>query len=260
MNEPNPIATDRVDSIDYIPAEAKRRAALSHSRENWSRPLQKIATGIDGFEHISRGGLVEGRTALIVGTSGSGKTLFSMEVVYRAIQQYGRPTVFVTFEERPEDIVRNVETFGWNINRLIDDGRLIVLDASIDRDVIEHVGRYDLSGIIAQIQHSIEQIGAKVVVLDSIGSLFHQYDSPGIIRREIHRMTDLLRTMGVTSLMTAERTEEYGAISRFGIEEFVSDEVIVLRHDLNNERVRRTLANLQDARGGSLPQRVSIHD
>ena len=73
MNEPNPIATDRVDSIDYIPAEAKRRAALSHSRENWSRPLQKIATGIDGFEHISRGGLVEGRTALIVGTSGSGQ-------------------------------------------------------------------------------------------------------------------------------------------------------------------------------------------
>lgn len=205
------------------------------------RTLEKVPTGVEGFEHLSHGGLIKGRTALVVGSSGSGKTMFSLEVIHRGMVSHKRPAVFVTFEERPDDIIRNVSSLNWSFDSAIEQGQLIIVDATVDRDIVEQVGRYDLSGIIAQLKDAIAENHAELVVLDSIGSLFHQHDHASIIRREIHRLTDVLRELGVTSIMTAERTEEHGPISRFGIEEFVSDEVIVLRHDLQNERVRRTL-------------------
>lgn len=204
-------------------------------------PLQRVPTGIRGFEHISLGGLVQGRTTLLVGTSGSGKTLFATEVLYRAIKERGARAVFVTFEEKPADVVRNVKQLGWNLSELVAGGRLIILDASMDRSIVQEAGNYDLSGIIAQIVDSIQEIGAKYVVLDSLGALFYQFENPGILRREILRLVDQLREMGVTSIMTAERVEEYGPITRFGIEEFVSDCVVVLRHQLLDEKVRRTI-------------------
>jgi circadian clock protein KaiC len=204
-------------------------------------PLRRVPTGIRGFEHISMGGLVEGRTTLLVGTSGSGKTLFAVETLYRSITERQRPAVFVTFEEKPIDIVRNVQRLNWDLPALIRNKQLILLDASLDRTRVEEAGNYDLSGIISQIADAIREIGAKLVVLDSLGALFYQFSNPGILRSEILRLTDTLQEMGVTSLMTAERLEEYGPISRWGIEEFVSDCVIVLRHQLAEEKVRRTL-------------------
>lgn len=205
------------------------------------QPLERIPTGIRGFEHISLGGLVKGRTTLLVGTSGSGKTLFATELLYRAITQYDRPGVFVTFEEKPADIIRNVQQLNWNLSDTIRDGKLIILDASMDRGIVQEAGSYDLSGIIAQIVDAIQEVGAEFVVLDSLGALFYQFENPGILRREILRLTDRLRELGVTSVMTAERVEEYGPITRFGIEEFVSDCVVVLRHQLLDEKVRRTI-------------------
>jgi circadian clock protein KaiC len=204
-------------------------------------PLRRVPTGIRGFEHISMGGLVEGRTTLLVGSSGSGKTLFATELLYREITQFGRTAVFVTFEEKPADIVRNVQRLGWDLGQLVRDKKLVILDASMDRAMIEEAGSYDLSGIISQITDAIQEVGAKLVVLDSLGALFYQFDNPGILRREILRITDTLAEQGVTSLMTAERLEEHGPISRFGIEEFVSDCVVVLRHHLQEEKVRRTI-------------------
>lgn len=204
-------------------------------------PLKKIPTGIEGFEHISLGGLVNGRTTLLVGTSGSGKTVFSVELLYRGITELGRNGVFVSFEERPADIARNVKQLGWNLGPLVDQGKLLFIDASFDRNIIEEAGTYDLSGIIAQIGYAVKAVGAQLVVLDSMGALFHQYANPAVLRREIFRITDVLQDLGVTSIMTSERLEEFGPISRHGIEEFVTDCVIVLRHVLEEEHVRRTI-------------------
>ncbi|MFO0960420.1 MAG: circadian clock protein KaiC [Isosphaeraceae bacterium] len=204
-------------------------------------PLNRVATGIRGFEHISLGGLVEGRTTLVVGTSGSGKTLFATELLYRSITELGRNAVFVTFEEKPGDIMRNVHRLGWDLRALERDGRLVILDGSMDRALLEEAGDYDLSGIISQVRHAVGEVGARLVVVDSLGALFHQFQNPAILRREIARLGDILQDMGVTSLLTAERLEEYGPISRFGFEEFVSDCCIVLRHQLQEEKVRRTI-------------------
>ena len=203
-------------------------------------PICRMPTGIRGFEHVSMGGLVEGRNTLLVGTSGSGKTLFATELLYRAITVFGRRAVFVTFEEKPGDIVRNVQRLDWDLPTLVHEQKLVILDASLDRSVVE-VGVYDLSGIICQITDAVKEIGAELVVLDSLGALFYQFENPGILRREILRLTDHLQELGVTSVMTAERMEEYGSVTRHGIEEFVSDCVIILRHQLSDEKVRRTI-------------------
>ena len=204
-------------------------------------PLRRFPTGIGGFEHISMGGLVQGRTTLLVGSSGSGKTLFATELLYRAVTQYGRAVVFVTFEEKPIDILRNVQQLNWDLGALIREGKVIILDASMDRGIVQQAGHFELSGIISQIADAIKETGAELVILDSLGALFFQFENPGILRREILRISDTLQEMGVTTLLTAERLEEHGPISRFGIEEFVSDCVVVLRHTPQEEKVRRTI-------------------
>lgn len=203
--------------------------------------LNKISTGIEGYEHISCGGLIEGRTTLIVGSSGSGKTVMSLEMLYRGVRQHDRRAVFVTFEERPEDIIRNVQAFGWDMAQFIEEGKMMIIDASPARVAMQEAGNYDLSGLVAQIEHAIDNLDAKFVVMDSLGTLFLQFARDEVLRREILRFNDALREKGVTSVMTAERLEEYGSVSRHGIEEFVSDSVVILRHDLAQEHVRRTI-------------------
>lgn len=205
----------------------------------------KIPTGVEGFEHLTFGGLTEGRTTLAVGSSGSGKTLFGVECLYRGISEFARPGVLVTFEERPQDIVRNVKRLGWNLDELVEQGKLMFVDASPEPVSQEETGPYDLSGLMVQIERAVNTTSAKLVVLDSMGALFHQFENSGLIRREIFRVTDILRGFGVTAIMTAERLEEYGMISRHGIEEFVSDNVIVLRNVLQEEKCRRTIQILK---------------
>ena len=209
------------------------------------KTLSKIATGIEGFEHISMGGLTEGRTTLIVGSSGSGKTMFAVEFLYRGITTFNRNGVFITFEERPREIVRNVKTLGWDLGKLVKQKRLIFLDASPEPEHVEETGSYDLSGLVVQIKHAIEKVGAKLLVMDSIGSLFDQFTNTGLIRQEIFRITDIFKDMGITAIITAERLQEYGTISRYGIEEFVSDNVIIIRNVLEEEKCRRTIQVLK---------------
>lgn len=144
------------------------------------KALEKVATGIEGLEHITLGGLPENRTSLVVGSSGSGKTVFALETLYRGITQFDRPGVFVTFEERPEDITRNVKLFGWHLDELVTQGKLKFVDASPDSSEVEEVGRYDLSGLMVQVEHAIKKVGAKFVVMDSIGSLFYQFSDAGL--------------------------------------------------------------------------------
>jgi len=206
---------------------------------------QKVPTGIEGFDNITMGGLTEGRTTLVVGSSGSCKTILGVEFLFRGISQFNRPGIFVTFEERPREIVRNVKNMGWSLDEFVEQGKLMFVDVSPDPTFSEETGTYDFSGLITQIQYAVGQLGAQNLVLDSIGALFTQYRDTATIRREIYRLATVLGELGVTAIMTAERLEEYGPISRYGMEEFVSDNVIILRNALEEEKCRRTFQVLK---------------
>lgn len=210
-----------------------------------TRGVKKVRTMIEGLDDISHGGLPLGRTTLVSGTSGTGKTLFSIQFLYNAILHLNEPGVFVTFEEAPSDIIKNAFSFGWNLQKLIDEGKLFILDASPDPEGQEVVGNFDLSALIERLQYAIYKYKAKRVSIDSITALFQQYETASLVRREIFRLVARLKQIGVTTIITTERTEEYGAVARFGVEEFVSDNVAIVRNVLEGERRRRTIEILK---------------
>ncbi len=207
--------------------------------------VQKIRTMIEGFDDISHGGLPFGRTTLISGTSGTGKTLFSIQFLYNGITQFEEPGVFVTFEEAPNDIIKNACSFNWNLQKLIDEGKLFILDASPDPEGQDVTGNFDLSALIERLQYAIHKYKAKRVSIDSITALFQQYEAVSLVRREIFRLVARLKQIGVTTIITTERLEEYGPVARFGVEEFVSDNVAIVRNVLEGERRRRTIEILK---------------
>lgn len=208
--------------------------------------INKISTGIEGFEHISNGGLPEGRATLVSGTAGSAKTVFACQYLAAGITKYGESGVFVTFEESPSDIRRNMLGFGWNISEWEKHGKWSFVDASPhpgDDAIIS--GDYDLGGLLAQIENVVKATNAKRVSLDSIGAILNRFHDLSIFRRELFRISSALKSMKVTAILTAERTNEYGEIARYGIEEFVADNVIILRNALENEKRRRTIEILK---------------
>jgi circadian clock protein KaiC len=209
------------------------------------QPVGKIETGIEGFENLSMGGIPEGRTTLVVGSAGSGKTIFSLELLWRGITQFNRNGVFITCEEHGADVLRNVKKMGWDLAEMIGEGRMMLIDASPEPGTHVEAGKYDLQGLMTQIIYAVDKIGAKLVVLDSLGALFSQFHDAFLIRQELFRISDELKQKGVTSIFTAERLEEYGPVSRHGVEEFVSDNVVVLRGVLEQERFRRTMQILK---------------
>ncbi|HEY9638709.1 MAG TPA: circadian clock protein KaiC [Coleofasciculaceae cyanobacterium] len=207
--------------------------------------VQKIRTMIEGFDDISHGGLPVGRTTLVSGTSGTGKTLLAVQFLYNGISYFDEAGVFVTFEESPTDIIKNASSFGWDLQKLINEGKLFILDASPDPEGQEVVGSFDLSALIERIQYAIRKYKAKRVSVDSITAVFQQYDAASVVRREIFRLVARLKQIGVTTVMTTERVEEYGPVARFGVEEFVSDNVVIVRNVLEGERRRRTMEILK---------------
>jgi len=207
--------------------------------------VQKIRTMIEGFDDISHGGLPLGRTTLVSGTSGTGKTLFSVQFLYNGILFFDEPGVFVTFEESPSDIIKNAYSFGWNLPKLIEEGKLFILDASPDPEGQEVIGNFDLSALIERLQYAIYKYKAKRVAIDSITAVFQQYEAAAVVRREIFRLVARLKQIGITTIITTERPEEYGAIASFGVEEFVADNVAIVRNVLEGERRRRTMEILK---------------
>lgn len=205
-----------------------------------AKGVKKIRTMIEGFDEISHGGLPIGRTTLVSGTSGTGKTLFAIQFLYHGIKYFEHPGLFITFEESPNDIIQNAYSFGWDLQSLIDEGKLFILDASPDPEGQEVVGNFDLSALIERIQYAVKKYQAKLVSIDSVTAVFQQYDAASVVRREIFRLVARLKLLGVTSVMTTERLEEYGPVARFGVEEFVSDNVVIVRNVLEGERRRRT--------------------
>jgi circadian clock protein KaiC len=207
--------------------------------------INKLRTMIEGFDEITHGGMPRGRTTLVSGTSGTGKTLLAVQFLYHGIKHFDTPGLFITFEESPTDIVQNACSFGWDLQSLIDEGKLFILDASPDPEGQEIVGSFDLSALIERIQYAIRKYKAKLVSIDSVTAVFQQYDTPSVVRREIFRLVARLKRLEVTSIITTERTEEYGPIARFGVEEFVSDNVVIVRNVLEGERRRRTIEILK---------------
>jgi circadian clock protein KaiC len=207
--------------------------------------VEKIRTMIEGFDDISHGGLPSGRTTLVSGTSGTGKTLLSLQFLYNGISYFGESGVFVTFEESPNDIIKNAHIFGWDLQRLIEEGKLFILDASPDPEGQDIVGNFDLSALIERLQYAIRKYKAKRVSIDSITAVFQQYEAIGVVRREIFRLVARLKLLDVTTIITTERSQEYGPVASFGVEEFVSDNVVIVRNVLEGERRRRTIEILK---------------
>ena len=150
-----------------------------------SKPVgvQKIRTMIEGFDEISHGGLPVARTTIVSGTSGTGKTLLATQFLYNAISNFDEAGVFVTFEESPSDIIKNAQSFGWDLQNLVEQGKLFILDASPDPEGQEIVGQFDLSALIERIQYAIRKYKAKRVSIDSITAIFQQYDAAPVVRR-----------------------------------------------------------------------------
>ncbi len=217
----------------------------SKSNQTAIRGVRKIRTAIEGFDEITHGGIPIGRTSLVSGTSGTGKTLLAVQFLYHGIKYFDYPGIFITFEESPQDIIQNAQSFGWNLQDLVDSGKLFILDASPDPEGQEIVGNFDLSALIERIQYAIKKYKAKLVSIDSVTAVFQQYDAASVVRREIFRLVARLKQLGVTSIMTTERIEEYGPVARFGVEEFVSDNVVIVRNVLEGERRRRTIEILK---------------
>ncbi len=208
--------------------------------------IAKTASGIPGLEHITKGGLPVGRTTLVAGTAGSAKTVFAAQFLAEGIMQFGESGVFVTFEESPDDLRRNLAGFGWEVEAWEAAKQWRFVDASPDASLLEvSTGPFDLGGLIARVEHAVQVVGAKRVILDSVSAIVGQLGDSSRIRHELFRVASALRRMGVTALITAERLGEYGDIARFGVEEFVADNVIVLRNILDEEKRRRTIEVLK---------------
>ena len=208
--------------------------------------VAKIATGIPGFDVIAEGGLPKGRVTLVAGTAGSAKTIFSAHFLAAGITTFDEGGVFVTFEDNPDDIRRNVRAFGWDIAAWEAAGKWAFVDVSPEQEGPPPVvGQFDLGGLLARIEHAANRVNATRVVLDSMSALFMTIADRALLRTELYRIAMALKRAGRTVVFTSERTADYGDITRFGIEEFVADNVLLLRNILVEEKRRRTMEILK---------------
>ncbi len=209
--------------------------------------VAKLATGISGFDEVALGGLPATRTTLVSGTTGSGKTVFAGDFLAQGIRQFGQPGVFVTFEEGPDDIRANLASFGFDVARWEDEGMWAFVDASHQPDEDEEMvaGTYEFNALAGRVRHAAETVGATRVALDSLGVVFARFQDAAVVRLELARVIAALRDLHITAVLTVERTNEYGGVGRFGMEEFVADNVVILRNVIENEKRRRTLEVLK---------------
>jgi len=201
--------------------------------------VAKCASGIAGFDEITGGGFPRGRTSLVCGSAGCGKTQLAMEFIARGARDYNEPGVFMSFEENEEELKSNVRSLGFDLDDLIE-RKLLAMDyVAVERSEIEETGEYDLEGLFVRLQHAISSVGAKRVALDTIEALFSGLNNQAILRAELRRLFRWLKVQGVTTLITGERGD--GTLTRQGIEEYVSDCVITLDHRVTDQLSTRRL-------------------
>jgi circadian clock protein KaiC len=201
--------------------------------------LQKTPTGISGLDEITGGGLPKGRPTLVCGGAGCGKTLMSTEFIVKGATEYNEPGVFMAFEESGEDLAINVASLGFDLQQLIKENKIKIDHVQIERSQIEETGAYDLEGLFIRLNYAIDSIGAKRVVLDTIENLFAGLTNMAILRAELRRLFHWLKEKGVTAIITAESGD--GQLTRHGLEEYVSDCVIMLDHRIIDQVSTRRL-------------------
>jgi circadian clock protein KaiC len=196
--------------------------------------LKKAPSGIAGFDEITGGGLPAGRPTIVCGGPGCGKTMFAMEFLVRGATEFGEPGVLMTFEETGEEMSRNVESLGFSLQSLVDKKKLFLDYVRIEPSEIQETGEYDLEGLFVRLQHAVEVVGAKRVVLDTVEAIFSGFANVGMLRAEIRRLFRWLKDHGLTTVITAERGEGT-TLTRYGLEEYVSDCVVSLDHRVNDQ-------------------------
>src|SRR5215470_6475110 len=201
--------------------------------------LPKAPTGIQGLDEITGGGLPRGRPTLVCGGPGCGKTLLAMEFLVRGATQYDEPGVFIAFEETPEELTQNVRSLGYDLDDLTRRKKLAIDFVRIERSEIEETGDYDLEGLFIRLGLAIDTISAKRIVLDTLEMLFMSFSNAAILRAELRRLFRWLKDRGMTAIITGERGE--GALTRQGLEEYVSDCVILLDHRMIEQVPTRRL-------------------
>jgi circadian clock protein KaiC len=213
---------------------------LVHAKSSkFKAGLQKAPTGIVGLDEVTGGGLPAGRTTLICGGAGCGKTLLATEFLVRGATQYDEPGVLMAFEETPLELAINVRSLGFDLEKLAAEKKLLIDHVHVERSEIEETGEYDLEGLFIRLGHAIDSIGAKRVVLDTLEALFSGLSNAAILRAELRRLFRWLKERGVTAVITGERGE--GMLTRHGLEEYVSDCVIVLDHRVTEQLSTRRL-------------------
>jgi len=201
--------------------------------------LPKTPTGISGLDEITEGGLPTGRPTLVCGDAGCGKTLMSIEFIVRGATEFNEPGVFMAFEEKTDELAMNVASLGFDLEKLQAKNKIKLDHVHIDRSEIEETGEYDLDGLFIRLNYAIDSIGAKRVVLDTIENLFSGLTNEALLRAELRRLFHWLKEKGVTAIITGERGE--GKLTRQGLEEYVSDCVILLDHRVINQISTRRL-------------------
>jgi circadian clock protein KaiC len=213
--------------------QAKRR------RNPRLRGIRKVPSGIEGFDQVTGGGLPRERATLICGGAGCGKTLFGIEFLVRGASLYGEPGVFIAFEETEAELTSNVASLGFDLQDLIARKLLAIDYVKLDRSEIEEAGEYDLEGLFVRLGYAIDSIGAKRVVLDTAEALFGGLKDEGVLRSELRRLFRWLKDRRVTVVITGEKGD--GALTRYGLEEYVSDCVIALDNRVADEVSTRRL-------------------
>ena len=203
------------------------------------RQLPKSPTGIQGLDEITGGGLPKGRPTLVCGPTGCGKTLLAMEFLVRGATQFNEPGVFMAFEETAKDLTQNVASLGFDLKDLVSRKKIVLDFVFFEPGEMEESGEYNLDGLFIRLGQAIDSIGAKRVVLDTIESLFSGLSNQHILRAELERLFRWLKDKGVTAIITGERGD--GTLTRHGLEEYVSDCVIVLDHRVDNQISSRRL-------------------
>ncbi len=201
--------------------------------------LPKAPTGIEGFDDLTLGGLPAGRPSLICGAAGCGKTLFATTFLVNGATRYGEPGVFMSFEERAEDLAANVASLGFDLDGLMAAGKLAIDHVRVERSEIEETGEYDLEGLFIRLGFAVDSIGAKRVVLDTIETLFAGFTDPSLLRAELRRLFGWIKDRGLTAVITGERGE--GQLTRQGLEEYVSDCVVLLDNRVEDQISTRRL-------------------
>ncbi|RFZ92314.1 circadian clock protein KaiC [Mucilaginibacter conchicola] len=212
---------------------------MTNQNQKHVKTLVKTPTGILGLDEVTLGGLPQGRPTLICGGAGCGKTLFSLEFIVRGAQEFGEPGVFIAFEEKAEELATNVASLGFDLYELQEQKKIKIDYIHIDKSEIEETGEYDLEGLFIRLGYAIDSIGAKRVVLDTIENLFAGLSNQAILRAELRRLFQFLKDKGVTAIITGERGES--SLTRQGLEEYVSDCVILLDHRIINQISTRRL-------------------